>query len=119
MTAGAGGGLPLRALEGCTSFQTHAVLDMTYYGPLVRRAAEHGVNALAVFVIPDSYYPETSDHKASEYEVELDWPSLAFAEHRNLRCPNAHPDTEYLPSCISGHSAPHPLQMQRLHFRMS
>jgi hypothetical protein len=59
VTAGAGGGLPLRALEGCTSFQTHAVLDMTYYGPLVRRAAEHGVNALAVFVIPDSHYPET------------------------------------------------------------
>lgn len=55
MTAGAGGGLPLRALEGCTSFQTHAVLDMTYYGPLVRRAAEHGVNALAVFVGPDGY----------------------------------------------------------------
>ncbi len=55
--------MKIRALEACTSFQTCDVLDMTYFDPLVRQAAAQGINTLTLFVIADSYYPETSDKK--------------------------------------------------------
>ena len=48
--------MKIRALEACTSFQTCDVLDMTYFDPLVRRAAAQGINTLTLFVIADSYY---------------------------------------------------------------
>ena len=74
---------------------------MTYFDPLVRRAAAQGINTLTLFVIADSYYPETSDQKTWEYEVGLDWPSDAFPHYRNAHCPNADPEQEYLPELIA------------------
>jgi|ETNmetMinimDraft_25_1059894.scaffolds.fasta_scaffold13159_1 hypothetical protein len=90
----------IRALEGCTSFLTCDVLDMEYYTALVERAAAYGVNTLILFIIPDSYYPETSATKSWEFELGFDWPCEAYPQYRNPNCPNAHPDTEYLPQLI-------------------
>jgi len=87
----------IRGAEACTSFATCDVLDMDYFAQLMRRGAECGINALTLFVIPDSYYPETSPKKTWEFEIGLDWPSDRFPEYRNAHCPNADPATEYLP----------------------
>ncbi|MCK4590699.1 MAG: hypothetical protein KAT86_03020 [Candidatus Latescibacteria bacterium] len=92
--------IPIRALETCTSFATCDVLTLDYFDRLLELAAPRGVNALTLFILPDSYYPETSARKHWEYEVGLDWPSEAYAQYRNPHCPNAHPDTEYVPELI-------------------
>ena len=86
--------IPIRALEACTSFITCDVLTLDYFDRLLELAAPRGVNALTLFMLPDSYYPETSARKHWEYEVGLDWPSEAYPQYRNPHCPNAHPDTE-------------------------
>jgi hypothetical protein len=91
----------IRALEACTSFVTHDVLDMGYFEPLVRRAAEHGINTLVLFVIPDSYYPETSPTKSWTPELGLDWPSDLYPHFRNPRCPNADPTSEFMPDLVA------------------
>ena len=92
--------IPVRAFEACTSFITCDVLTLDYFDRLLEQAVPHGVNALTLFILPDSYYPETSARKPWEYEVGLDWPSEAYPQYRNPHCPNAHPDTEYVPELI-------------------
>ncbi|HIJ72619.1 MAG TPA: hypothetical protein HPP83_00825, partial [Candidatus Hydrogenedentes bacterium] len=91
----------VRGLEGCTSFMTCDVLDMEYFGRLAKRGAEAGINVLTLVMIPDAYYPETSSKKSWEFEMGLDWPCKRYPEHRNPRCPNADPDTEYLPQLVN------------------
>ena len=91
----------VRALESCTSFMTCDVLDMGYFEPLVRRAADGGINTLVLFLIPDAFYPETSPAKSWSPEMGMDWPSEAYPQFRNRHCPNADPQAEYLPGLIA------------------
>jgi hypothetical protein len=92
--------IPIRALEACTSFATCDVLTLDYFDRLLEQAVPRGVNTLTLFILPDSYYPETSVLKHWEYEVGLDWPSQAYPQYRNPHSPNAQPDTEYVPELI-------------------
>ncbi|MCF7855436.1 MAG: hypothetical protein K9N51_11610 [Candidatus Pacebacteria bacterium] len=89
-----------RALEACTSMMTREVVDMGYFGPLLDKGAAAGVNAFTLFILPDSYYPETSPGKHWEFESGLDWPSMAYPQYRNVHCPNAAEETEYLAELI-------------------
>ncbi|MFH1007955.1 MAG: hypothetical protein V1800_10715 [Candidatus Latescibacterota bacterium] len=92
--------IPIRALEVCTSFATCEVLALDYFDRLLESAVPHGINALILFILPDSYYPETAPQKTWEYEVGVDWPSQVYPEYRNPHCPNAQQDTEYVPELI-------------------
>ena len=100
MTNNGGQRFSVRALEACTSFMTHDVLDMAYFEPLVRQAAAGGINTLVLFVIPDAYYPETSSAKTWSPEMGLDWPSEAYPAYRNPHCPNADPAREFIPDLV-------------------
>lgn len=92
--------ITIRALEACTSFVTYDMIDLDYFEALLERSVPLGINALTLFVLPDSYYPETSPRKDWEFEMGLDWPSEAYPQYRNPHCPNADPEKEYVPRLI-------------------
>ena len=92
---------PIRAIEISTSFMTCDVMDMSYFDPLIKKASDHGINAVTIFIIPDSYYPETSSKKSWLYEEGLDWPSEKFPQYRNINCLNSNPEKEFIPDLIS------------------
>jgi len=90
----------LRVFELCTSFATYQTVGAEYFFEIVEIAAPRGINAFTLFIIPDSYYPETSPEKSWEYELGLDWPCEVYSQYRNEHCPNAQPVTEYVPEFI-------------------